>query len=170
MVWKIAKKIVICLVACACLLPIGMTTHAAEVYSGGNISNTYTTIFRDIVNGLDINEHYVFYRSGDYEYKMIVGDIKYENNVFTSTECEEYTLSYTQSGYGSSSIYTYRVNTLMNFTLSPLTYLVYSDLGKYPTLHERGSLYEIAFVFLVVIIGLCVLIRSIFSFTYRTRR
>lgn len=153
---------VIALSACfAILLAFGLGSQASaySVYDG-NMSNTYVQYFRDIVSGLGFTEHYVCFRSGQYEYTMVTGDLEYNGTSFTgSGDLIVYTFDYDGS-YNSS--YDYNVTTINNFSLTPNNRIIYSDLGQFPQLETRGEKYEILSAFLVIVALLGIVIYSIF--------
>lgn len=153
----------VCLLAILLLLcATGTVAQAAsyDVYDG-NPNNTYIQYFRDILSGISITENYVVFRSGQYEYKMVVGDIVQNNGLFTSeTECDVYTFSQTDSGY--SGYYTYNVSTIDSLVVDSENKIVYSDLGNYPQLEERGARYEVLTTILIVAICVGYVCRCIF--------
>lgn len=158
----------VCLLAIL-LLVGGFATQAQaasyDVYDG-NPSNTYIQYYRDILAGLPITENYVVFRSGQYDYKMVVGDIVQNNGLFTSeSECDVYSFSQADSGY--NGYYTYDVSTINSFVLDSENKIVYSDVGGYPELEERGAKYEILTTILIVAICVGYVCRSIFR--YRPR-
>ena len=59
-------------------------THS--VYTEGNMNTTYITYFKDILSGTDLNDNYVAFRSGQYEYTMVVGKLEHNNNTITLTD------------------------------------------------------------------------------------
>ena len=138
-----------------------------SIYTEGNISSTYTTIMEDVLQNTKISDDYVYFRSGQYTYTLITGDLDYSGGVFTGSEVDRYTISTSTGSYNQT--YTFSHSTDSNFRLNAQSYLVYSNLGYYPTLIERGAVYEYATIVLLCIGGLCVLIRPIFEFTYRLR-
>lgn len=163
------RKIIIVMAAVSMLLSL-MTVHAmaAEPYADGNISTTYITIYRDIANNIGINDDYVFFRSGQYEYKMYVGDLENLDSTFTGTELTCYTIT-TNSGTTYNSTYTYDITTGETLTLTCGDILVYSNLGGYPNFFERGDNNEVALLLLGGVAFVCFLISRIFSFNLRRR-
>jgi len=138
MVRKIRSVLVVLLVLiCAVSTSAQASTHS--IYDNGNLSTTYITYFKDILSGSSFNDNYIAFRSGQYSYSLIVGEIEYNNNSFTSNNCKEYVFSQT-GNYNSQ--YTYQVKELNNFSLDTSNQIIYSDLGDYPQLVERGSKYE----------------------------
>lgn len=160
-----ARKIIALLVALAALAAVPLSASAATVYEG-NISTTYTTIFSDIIGKIGLGDDYVFYRSGQYEYTMIAGEITWDGSRFAADEATRYVLV-TNSNYNST--YDYSSGTVSGWTLSPGSALVYSSLGDYPVLTERSDTYSLATLILLFACVCMYLIRSIFSFTYRRR-
>lgn len=164
------RKIIASCLLLVCLLVASPMQALADdsIYTDGNISSTYTSIFEDVLNRVTIIDDYVYFRSGQYEYTLIVGDLDLNNNVFTSSKVKRYTIITSTQSY-NQSIYRYSVIEDTNFRLNASDYLVYSNLGNYPTLIERGVIYEYATLVLLCIVGLCLLIRPIFKFTYHLR-
>lgn len=160
MVWKIIRVCVILLVI-TCGFATVTQAYTHSIYESGNLSTAYIQYFRDIVSGIGFNDNYVAFRSGQYTYTLIVGDISYENNDFVSNDtvmCYEFN---TNSGY--SSAYTYDVTSLDNFSLNTTNQLIYSDLGNYPQLIERGAKFEILTTFIICVALLCAFIRGLWS-------
>lgn len=117
----------------------GSRANAYSVYDG-NMSNTYVTYFKDIVSGIGFNDHYVAFRSGQYEYTMVCGDLTYDGNQFIlNSPGQVYTFT-TDSSYGS--YYRYNVSSIENFSLVTNDSIIYSDIGQYPQLVSRGEKYE----------------------------
>ena len=168
MEWKqIIKRGSVSVLLATCLLA-GAQTVRASVYTEGNISSTYTTIFQDVIDGLNPLDDYVFYRSGNYEYRMYVGDLDLSNSLFTGQDLDLYILKYNQSGYNQTS-YTYEKSNGQSIYLDVGSNLVYSNLGGYPSLVERGDFLVLSQIIFMFIIVLCCLIRPIFNFTWRKR-
>lgn len=155
--------LVICTLAALAAVPLGAS--AATVYDG-NISTTYITIFRDIVGKIDLKDDYVFFRSGQYEYSLIAGDLTFDGSTFNADEATQYVIV-TNSSYNSS--YEYSTGAIRSWSLTPGTALIYSSLGHYPTLVERGDQYELSTLFMLGVILCVLIIRPIFSFTLRER-
>ena len=164
MVWR---KMMCCVAA---LLIAGMLVQPASAASytayDGTISSTYTTLFRDIVGQVGVLDNYVFFRSGQYEYILVAGDLTYEQDIFTAETATEYKII-TNNQYTSQ--YIYSVTEITDFNFAPGTTLIYSNLGSFPDLVDRGEFYSFA-TLVLALIALCMfLIRSIFSFTWRRR-
>lgn len=168
MVWSLKRVMVAMMSCCVMLLAYTTDTFAYSIYSEGNISSTYTTIFEDIVQGLSSSDDYVFWRSGQYEYTMITGNLELYGSTFSSPDLvTEYSIT---TGTGYNSYYTYTVTEdISAFTLNSENYLVYSNLGNYPILIERGALYEYSTLATLIIIGCCLLLRPMFDFVLRYR-
>ena len=161
-------KIILLMMALALILAVPISVSAYSVYDDGTVSSTYTTYYRDIVSGISPFENYVYWRSGQYEYSLVVGDLDYNNGKFSSDQtCMLYKFT-TSSGYNST--FAYSTTNINDFSLSVGNSLVYSDLGNYPCLTDRGDIYALASL-LLMLIALCMyLVRSIFRFCVRSRR
>lgn len=142
---------------------------SVEVYQG-TINTTYLTIFRDIVSSLGINDDYVFFRSSDTSYSLLSGDLEYSSGLFTLADTGQlYTVTSVSGSYNYNSYYSYDVVEVSSYEVVVDDYLVYSNLGDFPTLVERGAGYEFATLFILFVALLCVVLRSVFSFCLRRR-
>ena len=166
MVWSRLKIAISIFVITILIVP--QNAFAYSVYNEGNISSTYTTIFEDIVSGISPQEDYVYYRSGQYEYTLAVGKDMYlvDKTVYSTEKTKLYIIT-TNSGY--NSYYTYSTSEVYDFQLNLGNNLVYTNLGGYPLLEERGVLYDYLQTYILCIVAICLFVRSIFAFTYRTR-
>ena len=165
MVRKIIKILICVIVCCACL---SSTTYAIDytVYDG-SFSNTYVTYFRDILSNVSIFENYVCFRSGQYEYKMLVGDLQYQDNQFLIPDVATVYTFNTVSGFSSS--HTFKVSEIKSSrVLNENNYIIYSNMGDYPELESRGDRFETLQTVIIVTACMCVVLRSIFY--YRKRR
>lgn len=159
------KIVIIALIICVCL-SLTSNAFAYTSYDQGNISTTYVTYFDDIVDGLPYNYHYVATRSGQYEYILHASDsLRFDNDTFISDDGITYRIS-TSSGYNAT--YEYSSFNEHNFQLNTNDQMVYSDLGQYPRLDERGSVYEFSLLTTAIICCICLLIRPIFKYLLRT--
>lgn len=163
----VRKRLVCLLFALALVLAVPIQASAAEVYKEGNISTTYVTYFEDILGKVSPLDDYVFFRSGQYDYTMVVGDLYYSGTTIVGVgECTLYTISQnTSSGYSS----TYQFDTALSngYILNVQNALVYSNLGEFPDLIERGDYLETALLLLVLVIVFMSLGSRIFSFSLR---
>ena len=166
MVWnkiiKCLKKIRYILILILSILLLSKKVLADSVYDEGNLSNTYVTYFADVINSLNPNIDYVIYRSGQYEYSLVTGNLEFNNKTFTSDESVTIYKITTNSGYNSS--YQYSISEVTNFNLSCDNALVYSNLGQYPNIQERGSYYEEVIIILLSVIMLFNIIWKIFRY------
>lgn len=123
------------LAALTLLLPIG--AGAAEISDEYSVGTSNNTIFAGVAEKLPFGTHYVYWRESQYVYAMAYGsDLVYDAGTFTgsSVDIVRYT---TSSGYQTAPVYD--VGTETDFQLSTANRLVYSDLGHYPDLIERGG-------------------------------
>lgn len=152
--------------ALALLMATPLRASAYTVYTDGNMSSTYTEIFRDIVESSAPLQDHLCFRSGQYEYVLLIGDFEYTDGVFTADEATEYKIT-TNTGYSSS--YQYAVGDVRSVNLVPGSTLVYSNLGDYPSLNSPESGFWYALLVLVMVGIIQGLVRPIFGFTYRGR-
>ena len=160
MVRKISCFMVVCVLLFTALCgTVNAATHS--VYENGSLGTTYITYFKDILSGTDFRSNYVAFRSGQYSYSMIVGELENNNGVISLVGSgKEYKFYTESSGYNSQ--YIYDVIELNNFSVNTGNSIIYSDVGDYPELIERGAKYETLQTILLVIVCLCFIIRSIF--------
>lgn len=152
------------LLALSCAL--SCSAAALSVYPEGNISSTYVTMFEGLVGKISPLDDYVFFRSGQYEYTFVYGDLSLGGSNFSGSDVDVVQVSYS-SGYNAT--YDYTTSSLSSFTLNAGSTLVYSNLGSYPILGEVVS-YEIIQAVLFCIIALCLFIRPIFAFVLRNKQ
>ena len=168
MVWKISKKVIICLFAfmmmCECTF---INAFAYTPYTQGTISSTYITQFRDLLNKVGVNDDYVMLRSGQYEYVMIVGDLELSSTKITGKSGTEYKFTTSSGNYNQNNIYT--VSEVSNIVVELNDTLIYSNLGNYPDLIEKGVTIQYASLNILLIMCICILVGNIFNFTLRSR-
>lgn len=164
------KYAALCL-TCAAVL---MSAHAPQalaadlnVYEEGGIGTTYTTYFQDILDGYTVPQDYVYFRSGQYQYYLVVGDLELNGSTFTADEYDYYLIT-SSSGYGQNYL-TLNSGSSTDLVLDVGEHLVYSNLGHFPVLIERGETYDFAILTVLVIGGCCCLLRPLFSYVYRLR-
>lgn len=159
------RKITVLACMLALVVGIASTAQAAThtTYENGSLSSTYVSYFRDILSGVNLTDHYVAFRSGQYDYTMITGDISFDEQtqVFTLNGVgKEYVFTTSGSSYNSSYDYNYRE--IDNFSLVNDSDIIYSDLGSFPQLMDRGSKYEILTTITLCIMCLYFVIRLFF--------
>lgn len=163
------RKIIAAVLCIAVILAVPIAASAAEIpVYAGNISTTELTYFKDIANKVvGINDKYVFFRTDQYNYLLLVGNISYDGEKFViGDKCHQYLLNTKTTPYSYSYVFDPPFD---NFTITPNKNLVYSNLGHYPDLIERSNYYEIATLILLLAVVCIYLFRSIFSFCLRRR-
>lgn len=154
-------------VACAlcCLAALPLAASAATIFDG-NISTTYITIFRDIAAKLPFDTDYVFFRSGQYEYILVAGDLEFTGSMFRGSNLTQYILQ-TDGNYNNT--YRFGTVTLDSFNLAPSNNLVYSNLGSYPDLYQREDYALLGVIVANALLFCCMMIRPTFDFVMRMR-
>lgn len=163
MVWR--RSLIVCLTVCL-LMSAAMQAHADTVYPDGMINSAYIPYFRDLVSKIGVAEDYVLYRSGAYEYKLVSGDLEYDGGLFYGSAVKSFSLSLPNENSTGGIWFS---ETIEQWDLITSGRLVYSNLGDYPDLIERGSHYEAATLILLVIGFFAFYLRSIFGFSLRNR-
>lgn len=88
-------------------------------------------IFDRIVAKLPLGVDYVYYRDSQYNYCLAYGNLSYSGSYFTGRNVTRINYNtYT----GSSQQPTFTVSTVSSFNLSVSNWLVYSNLGNFPSL------------------------------------
>lgn len=138
-----------------------------EAYQG-TISTTYVTFFRDIASTLPVSHDYVMLRTGDNVYKMYSGDFINEgSNFYMQGEGYVYTINYNSGSGYNNSYYDYSISSVSDVTVSAGNKLIYSNLGNYPSLTDRGD--SIVYALFVAFFAFCIscVLYRIFKFTLR---
>lgn len=149
-------------------MALPLTATAAEVYQEGNISTTYVTYFQDILSKVSPFDDYVFYRSGQNQYAMLVGDLYIaDDTIYSFERCKLYEIYTTSSSY--TTIYKFRSNYYSEYSVTVGDALVYSNIGDYPDLIERGDNIETVTLLTLLVIVCMYLVSRIFNFTLRSR-
>lgn len=157
-----AVKTFICLCA-ICMLCLGThTTAHAYTITDSAVDSSALDCFRGILSGCNFFDDYVVFYS-DNAYIMVVGEIVNENKYFLWENATEYVLSSSDSGY------VYDVYYSVSGSVDTSNYIVYSNLGNYPLLEERGGIYEMFTFFTLCSCVVALLVRPIFKFTLRSR-
>lgn len=158
------KKILVAILLAVCCFATPTMGATYNTYESGNLNTTYTTYFKDIVSGISPLYDYVAFRSGQYTYTLVVGDLEY-TNYFKGNDVKVYEFDTDTSGYNTSV--NYEVRTERTFELTTNGTVVYSNIGDFPQLVERGAQYEILQTILLCAIGLSAVIYRIFKFCLR---
>lgn len=161
-----AMRVLCAVCTLAAMLAMPAAASAYTVYQEGNISSTYITIFRDLIPKKGIQDDYLFFRSGQYEYVMLIGELEYQDGVFLGDAATEYRII-TNNGYNAD--YTYTVQEVTDISLVPLDSLVYSNLGQYPELQEQTDYLIFAQVLMMVIYLCLILLAPVMRFPLRNR-
>lgn len=160
-----------CVLACIMVIAIAIPLQASTPYQG-TISDSYKFIFEDVVSDLSIFDNYVFWRSGQYQYSLLSGDLLVENGVFTVSGGDLYVVDlvqYNSGGWDTGSYNVYTHTSGIDYTFDSLGYLVYSDLDGYPKLEGREVNYAFIVAFVLCVFGFASLVWSLFSFCIRYR-
>lgn len=161
MVWK---RIICFALVCFVSLGFALDTQAYSIYPDGTISSTIVNYFDGVLNNYPFKD-YIIWRDSQYVYYLAVGNIDYDNFVYSSTDCDIYSIN-TYQQYN----YTYVLNHshITNFSLNNSNrYIVYSSLGDMPNIQERGSIFEYQTIFLLFIFGLYFLVWSVLKYGSR---
>lgn len=124
------------------LLSFMVFSVSADTVYVGNINSSALTYLGDVIYNNPL-EDYVIYRVGEYETKLVYGDLVYENNTITA-KGEINVVIYNQRG-GSDGGYSYyptvNYNTADSFTLTiNNSSLIYSNLGDFASVERESHL------------------------------
>lgn len=123
--------------------------------------STYVTICADIMPKLGWRDNYVFWRSGQYSYRLAYGDIKLSGSRFSGSVCTlvDFTYSNNTTGYLMST-------STGSVSLDAGNAIVYSNLGVYPVLSVPSDHMKLTSYFVVVACGVY-LLHCLYSFLLR---
>lgn len=141
----------------------GSMATQALAYSAydGTPSNTYITYFRDMLTKFSASSDYVAFRSGQYEYMLVIGDLDDTGAAIRATGTVDICTISTNSNYGASYAMSFRTED--GFFLDPGDEIIYSNLGSYPSLEERGDLTDYATLCIIACCAVCCLFRGLFE-------
>lgn len=166
------RSLKVCLLACMMVIAFAIPLQASTSPYEGTISDSYKSIFSDTLADVSLFDNYVFWRSGEYQYSMLVGDIVEDNGTFSVSGGEMYVLDIINidgSAWASNSYHRFTHYLDIDYTLTSDNFLVYSDIKGYPKLEERGITYEFITAFLVLCTIIGTLVWRIFKFLLRER-
>lgn len=108
----------------------------ADYVPSYGIGTSNIEIFRGVVYSLPYGQHYVYFRTDQYNYRLAYSrDLELNGSTFTGTDV---TLVTYNTHYTSGGQPTFTYSHQRSFNLSAGSYLVYTDLGYYPALTDRG--------------------------------
>ena len=116
--------------------PVTVVLSAANISPSYGVGTSNISIFGPIASKLDYGVHYVYWRESQYEYCFAYSDSLMLNGTRFSASSATVVSYNTNSSYQAQASFT--VSTDTNFSLDAGDYLVWSDLGNYPVLYERG--------------------------------
>lgn len=119
------------------LLVLPISAGAAEISDEYGVGTSNTTIFAGVAEKLPFGTHYVYWRESQYVYALAYSEtMSFDGASFSG---DDVTVVRYDSGGGYQSPATFYSDEESHFELDPEGYLVYSDLGHYPDLIERGG-------------------------------
>lgn len=162
------RKSVLITLACCFLIATATITASAQTVYEGTMSSTFTTIAEQI--NLPVMADYVFFRSGQYTYTLVVGDLEYNSGNFSLSDAGKvYTITQVNGSGYSASYYSYAVSDVDTYTIETGGKLVYSNLAGYPVLNNNSDVYSFSILIVLSVIALCAFIRPTFNFLMRDR-
>lgn len=111
---------------------------AAQIDSDYGVGTSNINLFGPIASKLPYGTHYVYWREGQYVYSLAYSDTMELNGSRFSADQVTIVSYTTYAGYGGAQA-NLTSESERNFSLDAGNYLVWSDLGDYPTLYERGA-------------------------------
>lgn len=147
-------------VSLALALCVSMASQAtAYTVYDGSLGSNYITYFRDIISKYPVSSDYVAFRSGQYDYMLVIGDLtKTDSRIASDGEVAICTVS-TNTGYNANTAINFRNES--SFDLDVGDDIVYSNLGLYPALEGRSDVYDFTTCYLLIVVFICVLLRGI---------
>lgn len=158
------KKIFCCFIA-SFVLAFSALVCSADTVQVGSVNSSALNYLSAVVYDNPLC-HYVIYRVGDYETKLVYGDLSFENNVITSVGAVNVVLYNSRGGSdGGYSYYpTVSFSTSNSFTLTVNnSSLIYSDLGSFASVQRESFLGDYIH-YAIEFLGLVMLFLSFFVF------
>ena len=110
---------------------------AAEISDEYGVGTSNTAIFAGVVEKLPFGTHYVYWRESQYVYALAYSEtLAFDGAAFTAEDVTVVCYD-TSGGYQVAPVFI--VDEQVDWELAPEDGLVYSDLGHYPDLIERGG-------------------------------
>lgn len=109
----------------------------ASIAEDYGVGTSNTAIFGPVASKLPYGTNYVYWRNSQYQYCFAYSaDLQLSGTTFSAPDAVVVTYT-TSTGYNSQATFTTASES--NFILNAGNYLVWSDLGDYPILYERGE-------------------------------
>ena len=123
------------------------------------VGTSNTAIFAGLARKLPYGVNYVYWREGRYSYVFAYGrDLELVGTTFRADRVDTVTYN-TDTGYDRQASYVHGSES--NFSLSANDYLVWSNLGHYPTLEDGRDTVAQTTLFVVVGYGIFYLLSRI---------
>lgn len=132
---------------------------ASSIAPDYGVGTSNTAIFAGLARKLPYGVNYVYWREGRNTYVFAYGrDLELVGTTFRGDSVDTVTYD-TNSGYDRQASYVY--SSQSNFSLSAHDYLVWSNLGHYPTLEDGRDTVAETTLFVVVGYGIYYLLSRI---------
>ena len=132
---------------------------AAPINPDYGVGTSNSAIFAGLARKLPYGVNYVYWREGRYTYVFAYGrDLELVGTTFRANSVDTVTYN-TNSAYDGQATYVYGSES--NFSLSANNYLVWSNLGHYPTLEDGRDTCAQTTLFVLVGYGLFYLLSRI---------
>lgn len=134
------NKFLIFLVCFILVFSLSCFPAYAEDVANGTINSTALTYFEGITRKLSPFEDYVAFRTGDYTYSLVYGNLSYSNGVISSSSATR--VDYNSRYYTSNYEYTTYVSDsqISNLRLNTNGFsIIYSSLGSFPKLEGNDT-------------------------------
>lgn len=126
-----------------------VTSLGSSIDSEYGVGTSNTAIFSGLARKLPFGVNYVYWRASQYVYVFAYGrNLELSGSTFRADSVDTVTYN-SRPGYDRQASYVH--GSERNFSLSADDYLVWSNLGHYPTLDDGGDIY--AKTTLAVLVG-----------------
>ena len=144
-------------------LGIELSAFYNSIYNG-QISGTVLDYFDRFSYKLSFFDDYLLYRSGQYEYTLVYGDLDLSGTTFSGDALHSVRLNTYTSNFND---YVWSVSDNDSLVLNVGTKPVYSNLGSYPTLDRQSDFLPLLVLLVLVVFGLVLIVRPVFQFVLR---
>lgn len=143
--------------------PVRASSSYSSIYGSVATNSSYLNGAASVLPKLSWLDDYVFFRAGQYEYVLAVGDLDYSGGSFSGSGLTFYSFV-PASGYNTDLSFSTSTGSLQ---LSVGSYLVYSNLGDFPVLDSAWDA-SVLILFLGWVALICSCLRFVWSWLLRS--
>lgn len=158
MVWALILSLLLLLSSPSIAFAEPEGTRATyTVYASTAPNSSYLDWAAMYLPKMGFGDDYVFFRSGQYQYCLAVGNLSWSGGSFSGGDIQCTFLNLSYAGSSDLSL----THSSGSFSLSPGDKVVYSSLGDFPTLAP-----DLVYLELIIFLGLVAIVMSILRYIW----